>query len=86
MKKLFRIFIFEIFLFFLIGRGSKISIEGKNLDSVYRTVVRFKPNESHLKPVTRVLWPSTFSKSLFLGINDSRSSRSKSFLFFSRNV
>lgn len=39
-------------------RGSKILIEGKNLDSVYRTVVRFKPNESHLKPVTRVLWAS----------------------------
>lgn len=34
-------------------RGSKIVIEGENLDSVYRTVVRFKPNESHLKPVTR---------------------------------
>lgn len=35
-------------------RGSKIVIEGENLDSVYRTIVRFKPNESHLKPVTRV--------------------------------
>ncbi|KAK2862548.1 hypothetical protein Q5P01_002081 [Channa striata] len=34
-------------------RGSKIVIEGENLDSVYRTIVRFKPNESHLKPVTR---------------------------------
>ncbi|KAJ7983813.1 hypothetical protein DPEC_G00371090 [Dallia pectoralis] len=34
-------------------RGSKIIIEGKNLDSVYRTVIRFKPKESHLKPVTR---------------------------------
>ncbi|XP_062328311.1 macrophage-stimulating protein receptor [Osmerus eperlanus] len=32
-------------------RGSKIIIEGKNLDSVYRTIIRFKPNESHLKPV-----------------------------------
>lgn len=35
-------------------RGSKIVIEGENLDSVYRTIIRFKPNESHLKPVTRV--------------------------------
>ncbi|XP_070965264.1 macrophage-stimulating protein receptor-like [Oncorhynchus clarkii lewisi] len=34
-------------------RGSKIIIEGKNLDSVYRTIIRFRPNESHLKPVTR---------------------------------
>ncbi|MEQ2283683.1 hypothetical protein AMECASPLE_014075, partial [Ameca splendens] len=34
-------------------RGSKILIEGENLDSVYRTVIRFKPNESHLKAVTR---------------------------------
>ncbi|XP_047439627.1 macrophage-stimulating protein receptor-like [Mugil cephalus] len=34
-------------------RGSKIVIEGENLDSVYRTIIRFKPNESHLKPVTR---------------------------------
>ncbi|XP_040059681.1 macrophage-stimulating protein receptor isoform X3 [Gasterosteus aculeatus] len=34
-------------------RGSKIVIGGENLDSVYRTVIRFKPNESHLKPVTR---------------------------------
>lgn len=34
-------------------RGSKIVIEGENLDSVYRTIVRFRPNESHLKPVTR---------------------------------
>lgn len=34
-------------------RGSKIVIEGENLDSVYRTIVRFKPNESHLKAVTR---------------------------------
>lgn len=41
-------------------------IEGKNLDSVYRTVVRFKPNESHLKPVTRVLWPSEFSNNRFV--------------------
>ncbi len=38
----------------LICRGSKIVIEGENLDSVYRTIIRFKPNESHLKPVTRV--------------------------------
>lgn len=35
-------------------RGSKIVIEGENLDSVYRTIIRFKPNESHLKPVIRV--------------------------------
>ncbi|KAJ3602433.1 hypothetical protein NHX12_030188 [Muraenolepis orangiensis] len=34
-------------------RGSKIVIEGKNLDSVYRTAIRFKPDESHLKPVFR---------------------------------
>ncbi|KAK5913025.1 hypothetical protein CesoFtcFv8_002847 [Champsocephalus esox] len=34
-------------------RGSKIVIWGENLDSVYRTIIRFKPNESHLKPVTR---------------------------------
>ncbi|KAM7402622.1 hypothetical protein PAMP_017845 [Pampus punctatissimus] len=34
-------------------RGSKVVIEGENLDSVYRTIIRFKPNESHLKPVTR---------------------------------
>ncbi|CAB1314739.1 unnamed protein product, partial [Coregonus sp. 'balchen'] len=34
-------------------RGSKIIIEGKNLDSVYRTFIRFRPNEGHLKPVTR---------------------------------
>ncbi|XP_051932720.1 macrophage-stimulating protein receptor isoform X2 [Hippocampus zosterae] len=34
-------------------RGSNLLIEGENLDSVYRTVIRFKPNESHLKPVTR---------------------------------
>ncbi|XP_038152026.1 macrophage-stimulating protein receptor isoform X1 [Cyprinodon tularosa] len=33
-------------------RGSKILIEGENLDSVYRTIIRFKPNESHLKAVT----------------------------------
>lgn len=39
-------------------RGSKIVIEGENLDSVYRTIIRFKPNESHLKPVTRVQWSS----------------------------
>lgn len=39
-------------------RGSKIVIEGENLDSVYRTIVRFKPSESHLKPVTRVQNPS----------------------------
>ncbi|KAM6980806.1 macrophage-stimulating protein receptor-like [Aplochiton taeniatus] len=32
--------------------GSKIIIEGKNLDSVYKTIIRFIPNESHLKPVT----------------------------------
>lgn len=38
----------------LCHRGSKIVIEGENLDSVYRTFIRFKPNESHLKPVTRV--------------------------------
>uniref|UniRef100_A0A3Q3BEF5 Macrophage-stimulating protein receptor n=1 Tax=Kryptolebias marmoratus TaxID=37003 RepID=A0A3Q3BEF5_KRYMA len=30
--------------------GSRIVIEGENLDSVYRTIIRFKPNESHLKP------------------------------------
>ncbi|XP_024126276.1 macrophage-stimulating protein receptor [Oryzias melastigma] len=34
------------------NRGSKIVIEGQNLDSVYRTVIRFSPSESHLKPVT----------------------------------
>uniref|UniRef100_A0A3Q3WBW3 Macrophage-stimulating protein receptor n=1 Tax=Mola mola TaxID=94237 RepID=A0A3Q3WBW3_MOLML len=34
-------------------RGSKIVIKGENLDSVYHTIIRFKPNESHLKPVTR---------------------------------
>lgn len=39
-------------------RGSKIVIEGENLDSVYRTIINFKPNESHLKPVTRVQWSS----------------------------
>ncbi|XP_063072060.1 macrophage-stimulating protein receptor [Engraulis encrasicolus] len=33
-------------------RGSRITIEGKHLDSVYRTVIRFKPNEQHLKPVS----------------------------------
>uniref|UniRef100_A0A3B4GCT7 receptor protein-tyrosine kinase n=1 Tax=Pundamilia nyererei TaxID=303518 RepID=A0A3B4GCT7_9CICH len=33
-------------------RGSKIVIEGENLDSVYRTIIRFKPNESHLKSVS----------------------------------
>lgn len=32
--------------------GSRITIEGKNLDSVYRTVIHFKPKESHLKPVS----------------------------------
>ncbi|XP_016403632.1 macrophage-stimulating protein receptor-like, partial [Sinocyclocheilus rhinocerous] len=32
--------------------GSRIIIEGRNLDSVYRTVVYFKPKESHLKPVS----------------------------------
>uniref|UniRef100_A0AAY5L3W5 Macrophage-stimulating protein receptor n=1 Tax=Esox lucius TaxID=8010 RepID=A0AAY5L3W5_ESOLU len=32
--------------------GSKIIIEGKNLDSVYRTVIHFRAKESHLKPVT----------------------------------
>uniref|UniRef100_A0A3B4GCW9 Macrophage stimulating 1 receptor n=1 Tax=Pundamilia nyererei TaxID=303518 RepID=A0A3B4GCW9_9CICH len=32
--------------------GSKIVIEGENLDSVYRTIIRFKPNESHLKSVS----------------------------------
>ncbi|XP_061544735.1 macrophage-stimulating protein receptor isoform X3 [Phycodurus eques] len=34
-------------------RGSNIMIEGENLDSVYRTIIHFKPNESHLKTVTR---------------------------------
>ncbi|XP_049589444.1 macrophage-stimulating protein receptor isoform X1 [Syngnathus scovelli] len=34
-------------------RGSNILIEGENLDSVYRTIIHFRPNESHLKPVTR---------------------------------
>ncbi|XP_061584010.1 macrophage-stimulating protein receptor [Cololabis saira] len=34
-------------------RGSRIVIEGEHLDSVYRTIIRFKPNESHLKPVLR---------------------------------
>ncbi|TNN67351.1 Macrophage-stimulating protein receptor [Liparis tanakae] len=34
-------------------RGSKIVIGGEHLDSVYRTIIRFKPNESHLKPVSR---------------------------------
>ncbi|KAG9353244.1 hypothetical protein JZ751_017820 [Albula glossodonta] len=34
-------------------RGSKITIRGRHLDSVYKTIVRFKPNESHLKPVYR---------------------------------
>lgn len=34
--------------------GSRITIEGKNLDSVYRTVIHFKPKESHLKPVSTV--------------------------------
>uniref|UniRef100_I3KWR0 Hepatocyte growth factor receptor n=1 Tax=Oreochromis niloticus TaxID=8128 RepID=I3KWR0_ORENI len=33
-------------------RGSKIVIEGENLDSVYRTIIHFKPNESHLKSVS----------------------------------
>ncbi|KAL2091214.1 hypothetical protein ACEWY4_013477 [Coilia grayii] len=33
-------------------RGSRITIEGRNLDSVYRTVIHFKPNELHLKPVS----------------------------------
>uniref|UniRef100_A0A8C1LIX8 Macrophage-stimulating protein receptor n=1 Tax=Cyprinus carpio TaxID=7962 RepID=A0A8C1LIX8_CYPCA len=32
--------------------GSRIIIEGRNLDSVYRTVIYFKPKESHLKPVS----------------------------------
>uniref|UniRef100_A0A672KRH1 Macrophage-stimulating protein receptor n=1 Tax=Sinocyclocheilus grahami TaxID=75366 RepID=A0A672KRH1_SINGR len=32
--------------------GSRIIIECRNLDSVYRTVVYFKPKESHLKPVS----------------------------------
>ncbi|XP_035376334.1 macrophage-stimulating protein receptor [Electrophorus electricus] len=32
--------------------GSRIAIEGKNLDSVYRTIIHFKPKESHLKPVS----------------------------------
>ncbi|KAI7795236.1 macrophage-stimulating protein receptor [Triplophysa rosa] len=32
--------------------GSRIIIEGRNLDSVYRTVIHFKPKESHLKPVS----------------------------------
>nr|XP_015815471.2 macrophage-stimulating protein receptor [Nothobranchius furzeri] len=34
-------------------RGSKIVIEGENLDSVYRTIIHFRPNESHLRSVTR---------------------------------
>lgn len=46
-------------------RGSKIVIEGQNLDSVYRTIVRFKPNENHLKPVTRVQWSSEYSNNSF---------------------
>ncbi|XP_041944494.1 macrophage-stimulating protein receptor [Alosa sapidissima] len=33
-------------------RGSRITIEGQNLDSVYRTIIHFKPNEIHLKPVS----------------------------------
>ncbi|XP_031423733.1 macrophage-stimulating protein receptor [Clupea harengus] len=33
-------------------RGSRITIEGRNLDSVYRTIIHFKPNEIHLKPVS----------------------------------
>ncbi|KAL7843711.1 hypothetical protein AOLI_G00252230 [Acnodon oligacanthus] len=32
--------------------GSIITIDGKNLDSVYRTIIHFKPKESHLKPVS----------------------------------
>lgn len=38
----------------LICSGSRITIEGKNLDSVYRTIIHFKPKESHLKPVSTV--------------------------------
>ncbi|XP_035242619.1 macrophage-stimulating protein receptor [Anguilla anguilla] len=34
-------------------RGSKITIRGRHLDSVYRAIVHFKPNENHLKPVQR---------------------------------
>ncbi|XP_060766458.1 macrophage-stimulating protein receptor [Neoarius graeffei] len=34
------------------NNGSRITIEGKNLDSVYRTIIHFKPKESHLKPVS----------------------------------
>ncbi|KAJ8409375.1 hypothetical protein AAFF_G00235730 [Aldrovandia affinis] len=34
-------------------RGSKITIRGRHLDSVYKTIVRFKPNENNLKPVNR---------------------------------
>ena len=40
--------------FSVYSRGSKITIRGRHLDSVYRTIVRFNPNESHLKPVHRV--------------------------------
>ncbi|XP_076859458.1 macrophage-stimulating protein receptor isoform X2 [Brachyhypopomus gauderio] len=32
--------------------GSRITIEGKNLDSVYTTIIHFKPKESHLKSVS----------------------------------
>uniref|UniRef100_A0A8B9HUM7 Macrophage-stimulating protein receptor n=1 Tax=Astyanax mexicanus TaxID=7994 RepID=A0A8B9HUM7_ASTMX len=32
--------------------GSIITIEGKNLDSVFKTIIHFKPKESHLKPVS----------------------------------
>ncbi|XP_023659932.1 macrophage-stimulating protein receptor [Paramormyrops kingsleyae] len=32
-------------------RGSQITIKGQNLDSVYKTVIWFRPRETHLKPV-----------------------------------
>ncbi|XP_077459070.1 macrophage-stimulating protein receptor isoform X1 [Stigmatopora argus] len=43
-------------------RGSNILIEGENLDSVYRTIIHFKPNESHLKPATRECIGKAMSK------------------------
>ncbi|KAL4655983.1 macrophage-stimulating protein receptor isoform X1 [Arapaima gigas] len=34
------------------NRGSRITIKGRNLDSVYKTIIRFKPSEGYLKPVS----------------------------------
>lgn len=47
------------------SRGSQITIKGQNLDSVYKTVIWFRPRETHLKPVFKVcLHPFVFCSAI----------------------